>query len=144
MTRTILVGTDCSDCGNRAIDYAAERAKATDSRLIVAYVIEWSPYTFNTPTENEQRHKRREEEIDRAHREIIDPLVQRLRAEGVNAEGVIRHGHIAESLSEIAQDFDAEAIFIGRKGTSRFKKMLFGSVAATLVQVADRPVTVVP
>ena len=45
---------------------------------MVAYVIEWSPYSFNTPEENEKRHKRREEEIERAQSQVLDPLVASL------------------------------------------------------------------
>ena len=66
MADTMLVGVDGSESSRRAVDFAATRAKAGDARLIVAHVIEWSPYTFNTPEENEIRHRRREEEIARA------------------------------------------------------------------------------
>ena len=61
-----LVGVDDSDCSRRALDFASRRARAMGARLVVVYVIEWSPYSFNTPEENEQRHKRREEEIEQA------------------------------------------------------------------------------
>ena len=65
MSTISAVGTDCSNCSNRALDYAADRARATNSRLIVAHVIEWSQFSWNTPEENATRHKRREEELAR-------------------------------------------------------------------------------
>ncbi len=37
-----------------------------------------------------------------------------------------------------------DARLVGRQGSSRLRAHLFGSVASTLVQIADRPVTVVP
>lgn len=144
MTDTMLVGVDGSESGRRAADFAAARARAAGARLVVAFVIEWSPYTFNTPEENEQRHKRREEEIERATSHVLDPLVDELRASGLEVEGVVRHGHPAEVLSGLAQEHGAEQIFIGRRGTSRIAALLFGSVAGTLVQVSPVPVTVVP
>jgi nucleotide-binding universal stress UspA family protein len=107
-------------------------------------VIEWSQFSFNTPMENELRHKRREDELERAHVEIVDPVVQDLRGMGIDAHGLIRHGHIAQTISELANEVGATNIIIGRKGTSKIKTHLFGSVPSMLVQIADQPVTVVP
>ena len=144
MTDTLLVGVDGSDGGVRAADFAARRAKDGNARLIVAYVIEWSPYSFNTPEENEQRHKRREEEISRAESEILKPLVESLTKDGIKAEGMVRHGHAAEVLSALATENKASQIFIGRRGLSKMKALLFGSVAGSLVQISPVPVTVIP
>mgnify|MGYP002063038355 FL=1 len=112
--------------------------------MIVAHVIEWSPFTFNTPQENEERHMRREAELERAHKEIIDPVVDALRERRIMARGVIRHGHAAETLGLIAEEFGVHNIIIGKVGTSRIRAQLFGSVAISMVQVSPRPITVVP
>jgi len=144
MTPVYLVGVDCSNCGGRALAYATERALSNGGKLLVTHVIEWSPYTFSTAEENEQRHKRREEELVRAHESIVDPIVARLREQGVDAEGLVRHGHAAETLDRLARERDVTSLVVGRHGTSRLKAQIFGSVASNLVQIADRPVTVVP
>lgn len=144
MSQCLLVGVDGSACCQRAIDFASDRAKASGARLVVAFVIEWSPYTFNTPEENEVRHKRREEEIERARAQVLDPLIARLKASGIDAEGVIRHGHAAEVLVSLAGEYNAIQIFIGRRGHSKMRALLFGSVAGSLVQISPVPVTVVP
>ena len=144
MSKVLLVGVDCSNCSNRALEYAADRAEMSKAQLIVVHVIDWSPFSFNTPQENEERHRRREDELQRAHQEIIDPVVDDLREKGVFARGVIRHGHPAETLNEVAKEFGATNIIIGKTGSSRIKSQLFGSVANTLVQISKVPVTVVP
>jgi nucleotide-binding universal stress UspA family protein len=144
MSQVLLVGTDCSKCSNRALDYAKEWAKNANLRLYVAHVIEWSPFSFSTPQELEQRHKRREDELERAHALVVDPIIDALKAEGIDAHGVIRHGHPAETLNELANELGATNIIIGRRGQSAIKAKLFGSATSTLVQIADRPVTVVP
>lgn len=144
MSKVLLVGVDCSGCSDRALIYAAKRAEQSKLQLIVAHVIEWSPFSFNTPQENEVRHKRREDELERAHNEIVDPVVSDLRKQGLYARGVIRHGHPAETLNDLAQEFGATNIIIGKTGSSRIKTQLFGSVANTLVQISELPVTVVP
>ncbi len=144
MSLIFLVGVDCSSCANRALEYAADRAAVNNAKLLVAHVIEWSQFSFSTPQENEERHKRREEEIQRAQSEIIDPIIEQLSEKNINVEGVVRHGHVAETLLAIARKSEATNIMIGRKGSSRLEARLFGSVASTLIQIADRPVTVVP
>ena len=144
MSRVLLVGVDCSACSSRALKYAGDRAEASKIQLIIVHVIEWSQFSFSTAQENDIRHKRREDELDRAHKEIVDPIVSELREKGVFARGVIRHGHPAETLCSVAEEFGATNIIIGKTGSSKIKAQIFGSVANTLVQISKLPVTVVP
>lgn len=144
MGAAIMVGVDCSECGERAVKFAADLARVTGSRLYVAHVIEWSPYSFSTVQENAERHKRREEEIHRAHKEIIDPIVARLKSEGLEVEGLVHHGHVADTLNALADSNDVMNIIVGRQGASKLKAHVFGSVGSRLVQSADCAVTVVP
>ena len=144
MSKVLLVGIDCSDCAERALEYAADWAAAIGCELVVAHVIQWSPFSFTTPQENEERHARREAELDRAHGEVIDPVVKRLRDRGLNVRGVIRHGHPAETLCDVAEEIGATHIVVGKTGSSRIRAQLFGSVSHSLVQISKQPVTVVP
>jgi nucleotide-binding universal stress UspA family protein len=144
MSLVFLVGVDCSDCGTRALEYATERVKLQDAKLLVAHVIEWSPFQFSTVQENAERHKRREEEIERARSEVVEPIVRSLREQGIDAEGLVRHGHVANTLNDLAHEHDVTNIVLGRMGASSLRQHLFGTVSSTLVQIADVPVTVVP
>jgi len=144
MNSVLLVAVDGSECGERAVEYAAERARKSGAKLYVAYIIEWSPFTFSTALENAERHKRREEEIQRAHSEVVDPVVDRLKSEGLDAEGIVRHGHVADTLNALAKSKGAVNIVLGRQGTSKLKSHVFGSVGSRLVQSAECAVTVVP
>ena len=67
MTATLVVGLDGQGSGDRALAYAKRMAGLIGKcELLIVYVIEWSPYSFQTAEENAQRHKRREEEITTA------------------------------------------------------------------------------
>jgi nucleotide-binding universal stress UspA family protein len=144
MSSVLMVGVDCSECGERAIEYAAGQAINSKAKLFIAHVIEWSPFTFSTVEENAERHKRREEEIQRAHSEIIDPIIERLKSEGLDVSGLVRHGHVADTLNRLAKENDVANIILGRNGKSKLKKQVFGSVGSHLVQAAECAVTVVP
>lgn len=144
MSECFLVGIDNSDCSLRAFNFACERAKSAGAKLVVVYVIEWSPYTFNTPEENEERHKRREEEIARANESVLGPALKQLNDLGIDGDGIVRHGNVAEVLNGLATECGADQIIIGRIGESGLKSLLFGSVTTKLVQLSNVPVTVVP
>jgi len=126
------------------VGFAAGLARTTNARLYVAHVIEWSPYSFSTVQENAERHKRREEEIHRAHNDIVDPIVARLKSEGLDVEGLVHHGHVADTLNALANSNGVANLVVGRQGMSKLKAHVFGSVGSRLVQSAECAVTVVP
>lgn len=144
MSRKIVVGFDGSDASRRALDFAITRAQAQGDSIVIAHVLEWSPYSFLSPTELEERHRRRKEELQRAETAILAPELKRVQSAGVPVATAMRYGHIAETLCRIANDEGAALIFIGRMGESGIAARLFGSVAATLAQVSPVPVTIVP
>ena len=144
MSSTIVVGYDGSDSSKRAVDFAVKTAQAQGLALVVAHVLEWSPYSFLTPEEIEERHQRRGEELDRAETALIAPLMQSLSTSGIETRTVMKYGHIAEVLLKIARSEAASHIVIGRTGHSGLETRLFGSVAGSLAQAAPAPVTIVP
>ncbi len=144
MTTKLVVGLDGEDTGKRALAFAEDLAKRTDNcEIIAVYVIEWSPFTFQTAEENAQRHKRREEEIQIATTRVIEPAVESLKADGFQAHGIVRHGDVAEVLNAISKENGASQIVVGRSSAGGFTKRFFGSAAQNLVMHADVPVTVV-
>ncbi len=144
MSESFLVGIDNSHCSRRALDFACRRAKSAGANLVVVYVIEWSPYTFNTPDENEERHKRREEEVARANQSVLVPALKRVKEAGIEVNGLVRHGNVGDVLNDLATEFQADQIVVGRIGESGLKSLLFGSVTTKLIQLSNAPVTVVP
>ncbi len=144
MTTTLVVGLDGEGSGDRALAYAKRMASLIgDCSLLIVYVIEWSPYTFQTPEENEMRHKRREEEIATALERVVDPAVAALTKAGVKAKGMVRHGHVADTLNAISVEVGADQIIVSRSSADGIVKRIFGSSTANLVMSADVPVTVV-
>lgn len=144
MTTKIVIGLDGTETGERAIAFAKDLAGQIEScELLVVYVIEWSPFTFQTPEENALRHKRREEEVDLANSRIIAPAVEALTTAGFSAKGIVRHGDVAETLNKITVENGGKQIIVGRASADGFKKRLFGSSTQSLVMHADVPVTVV-
>jgi nucleotide-binding universal stress UspA family protein len=144
MTDKILIGIDGSPDSRRAVEYGIAQAKSIQAQVVLAFVIEWSQYSFNTPEENEQRHKRREEEIQTAHERVLGPMLDSLASEGLTITGIVRHGQVADVLLRIAKEQGAQKIVVGRIGQRDIKSLIFGSVVSKLIQLTHIPVTVVP
>lgn len=142
-SEVIIVGYGDSPSCKRALDFAVSTAKHSGGEIHLAYVIEWSPYSFLTPEQLDERHKQRELEMKSAQN-ALDPIVEQTCAEGVTCTAEIKYGHIAESLLAIAKAKNAKQIVVGRTKGSHLSTRLFGSVPTALVQVAKIPVTVVP
>lgn len=125
------------------VDLAASHARREGARLHLVHVLEWSPYSFLTPQELEERHARRKKELARAEAAVMAPLLADLRASGVEAEGEILYGSTVDLILQVAREQDAALIFVGR-GETTLGARVFGSVSIGLAQAAPAPTVIVP
>jgi len=123
MNKSILLAVDGSTGGSKALKHVINTCDSKSVEVVLAYVIEWSPYSFNTPEENAERHQRREGEISRAKEGVVTPAEESLKAKGFNVNAVVRHGAPAETIINIAHEFKVSEITIGRRGQSGIKTL---------------------
>ena len=114
-----------------------------DCELLLVYVVEWAPFTFQTAEENAQRHKRREEEISLAMERVVSPAVDKMKTANVSARGIVKHGDVAGTLNRTAEQESAAQIVVARSSESGIAQRVFGSSTSHLVMGANVPVTVV-
>jgi nucleotide-binding universal stress UspA family protein len=145
MSATIIVGMDGSEAGNRALSYAKRLATliGSECELQIVCVVEWSPYTFQTPEENSLRKKQKQVETQNAQERVIDPALASLQEAGIKASGTVKFGKAAAILNNIAVENNAEQIVVARSTEQGLSARVFGSVTANLVMSANVPVTVV-
>jgi nucleotide-binding universal stress UspA family protein len=134
----IVVGYDGSDCARAALNTAIEVAAAYEEKLIAAFGYEVNVLGGNVP------------EYARALREVATKRLQEAQAivaeaaPEVELEAVIVERAPAEGLAELAKERDARVIVVGTRGEGPFRAALIGSTPHKLLQLADRPVLVVP
>lgn len=141
---TFIVGFDSDEDGHRVLDYAIDRAKRDGARLVIVHVLEWSPYSFLTPEEIEERHARRKTELDRAREVLLDPAVARAKDAGVEAESELQYGSPTRILAKAAEEHGAAMVFVGRTGSDSIGARIFGSVPLGLAQICTVPLVLVP
>ncbi len=144
MSAMYIVAYDGSDSARRAADFAAAQAKLAGADLHMVYILEWSPYSFLTPNELEERHRRRQEELDRANSHVLEPISKQLRADGHTVTGEVQYGSPPKLLNQIATEKQASMIFAARSGDDSLASRMLGNVSSSLVQLAEVPVTIVP
>ena len=142
----ILVATDGSEGANRAVDYAAGQAKDDGAELLIVNIIGgyglpdgvWMAFTNDQSALLKELLATQSAEILTAARE---------RARKAGAGTVLlksRTGEVAQAIIETAQERQADAIVVGKRGAGGFASALLGSVAQKLVVLSPVPLTVVP
>lgn len=144
MANLILVGLDGSEASKRALDFAIELAAPPGKALHLVHVVDWSPFVIETFEENEYRGAIRKSQVEKAEREILGPAAARAEAAGVTCRTEVVFGGPADEVVELARKHGAESIVLGRTGTSALERLMFGSKANKIIQLADVPITIVP
>jgi nucleotide-binding universal stress UspA family protein len=137
-----LVATDGSKEGKHAVEYAAKQAAAFDATLEIVHVV-----TPETEIEDgEIIFEGRKKATDSGRRRLENAV--ELAADSVSnatleTETHLLTGRPTKAISERANSTEVDALFVGHRGLSAKREEVVGSVAKSLVDKADVPVTVV-
>ena len=137
----ILVPLDFSRHADSILEWAAHLAKEHGSRLILLHA-------YHLPVEFQQLEGAYlpqdfwasvKAEAEQNLRRYVEPL----RAQGIDADIIVREGYPATVIEQEAIDQRADLIVIGTRGLSGLKHLLLGSIAERVVQKAPCPVLTV-
>ena len=132
MGRMILVPTDGSPCARRAEEFALQEAKEFEAGVTFLHVI-YSPSTL-VPTPD----------ISEEDDEVLQQALAAAEEAGVFAKAILVRGvHPVEAIATEAEE-GYERIVMGRQGGGMLRRLLLGSTAAGVIQLAKIPVLVVP
>jgi nucleotide-binding universal stress UspA family protein len=146
MTGLIIIGYDGSNEAGHAIDAAATVLRATDA--VVANV--WRPAEVPMTTMRLATTPPPEdvgEDLETAARQVAEEGVERASNAGLVARPEMRVGasaDIGRVLNELADEYEADLIVVGRRDVSRVEEIVLGSVSKDTVRRSHRPVLVVP
>lgn len=150
MTRLIIIGYDGSQDAQRAIAAAGRTVAAEAAVIVTAWHLPIAPAMAPVPPTAIPRAASLEEEqeLERRGRETAEEGTSRARAVGLDAEPCLQRaggtGDIATVLFDVAEDRDADLVVVGRRGMSRLKSVVLGSVSDAAVRNGRRPVLIVP
>ena len=141
--KRILVATDGSDGGNRALDAAVELAGSTNAALTIATI------GGNVTGADLRKLADRGGDLSKSLQAQADKV---LKQAAVRATRLGRRpaalrcewGDPAEAILDLARREKADAIVLGRRGRGRLSRLLMGSVSQKVASLSPCIVVVVP
>jgi len=135
----ILVAIDGSDASMDAADYAISISKEYNAELTALYVIRADVDLFGVHTNSEYTITMKNE-----GEKYLDKVKLKGNEKNIQIKPqIIASINIAGGIVDFAEENNIDLIVIGTRGSTGFKKLLLGSVAADTITYAHCPVMVV-
>jgi nucleotide-binding universal stress UspA family protein len=135
--RKILVAVDFEPASSGALDLGSGLALEYEAELVIAHSVELLIPSYPMALMPEVN------DIERAAKEGLDHIVERVQAVWPRVSGALLWGSAAEQVIRYADDEHVDLLIVGthrRKGPSRW---LLGSVAEQVTRAAHVPVLTV-
>ncbi len=140
MIKTIFVPTDFSDNAEKALKYALEIARKAQAELVVfnSYEVPYSTSGMIVSVTDVLK-----EDAQRG----IDDTLEKIKSWGYNdvtVRGYIKAGGAISTVTDEAQNQNADLIVMGTKGASGIQEVLIGSNTQGVIQNSEIPVLAIP
>ncbi|ELY66505.1 universal stress protein [Natronococcus jeotgali] len=139
----LLLPTDMSAGIDNAINHAIDAARRYDAELHVLYVVDADAYSSYPGDEYVHEFEGLESALEQAGRDAVAGIADQAEEAGVETTEVVRHGVPHEEILRYGDEADVGLTVVGSKNRSGEYRRLLGSVAERVVNLSERPVTVV-
>ena len=127
---TILIAYDGKPDTEAALEYATRLAVSFDEPLYILTVV--------------TKDQMDPDDMDPRIREYMEAASMKASSSGADVHSLIEVGKPEDVILEVADNFQCDAIVVGRPDRSRFDRMVMGSVSQNLVEKSFCPVVIVP
>lgn len=143
----LLVGYDASPAARAALEQAAARAGHLRRRLVLVTVVptplQWASFTSMLLPGVDVPAIKEDPSYEHNARRALDEVAAGLRKGGIEVEAVVRLGDSADEILSVADELDADEIFVGYKSYEKSVRYGLGSTTDKIVRYSPRTVTVV-
>lgn len=137
--KKVIVTTDGSADSEKAIDRVIETTKKNGAEVIVVNVAEdYCPIGLTEVDCDTIR-----ELVMKESKGIMSAALEKLKAAGITARGIIEIGSPADTIIEVVKREKADEVIMASHGKHGAKKLVMGSVTARVVEWAPCPVLVI-
>ncbi|MCU0570691.1 MAG: universal stress protein [Oculatellaceae cyanobacterium Prado106] len=144
MFHKILVAMDYSDRSRKALEQAIQLAKCTSAEVMLLHV--HSPAEPDFPShsypstdigfidsalyvEVMQRYAQQWQQFEQKHSQILRSFAHEAETPNVRVNCTQLYGDIGRSICQMAEDWQADLILMGRRGRTGLKEAVLGSVS---------------
>jgi len=144
MYKKILVPLDGSKRAEAILPHVEEIARNFDAQVLFLQIIETkygyaSLDGFVSVSVEEAAREMRMQQAE----QYLDRLVAKFREKGITAEASIKFSSIAHTILEVAEQEAVDLIALASHGHTGLARVFYGSVAASLIHLVDRPLLIV-
>ncbi len=146
VARPILVAIDFSPCSAEALLWAARAARCSDARLVALHVVhdpESAPGYYQRAKKRKKHLQRIETAAESMMSEFLHHLCKKHPKLLADLEAHLVIGLPVSRVLEVAERLDARQIVVGSQGRTGLDRLLLGSKALRIAQLAPIPVTIV-
>ncbi len=141
--RKILVPTDFSSLADNALSYAIEIGGNFSAELLLYHVYTFHrnvDYNWDFPKDQQPFEKNIQKQMNSSKAKFE----QKINQKGLVVHTKIKEDQIFALFERVVNEEGIDLIIMGSKGASGLKKIIFGSVAATALEMAKVPLLVIP
>ncbi|MFN3979506.1 MAG: universal stress protein [Caldilinea sp.] len=143
MYKTILVPLDGSQRAETILPHAASLAAKYEAKLVLLQVVEpivamVTPYDM-VPYVDKNAAERTMQEV----KSYLAAKEGELRGMGINVKSVVESGPVVSVILDVAEREQANLIAMASHGRTGLSRVFYGSVAAGILQKADRPLLLI-
>ena len=141
--KTILAAIDFSSVSSAIVAEAAALAHALGGKVVLVTVLVEPIYVkeYAPPQKSLEKITVAQE---RAVRDHLAAIQQRLHSEFIPAEILVRRGNAARHILKEAERHDTAYIVIGSHGHTAFFELVLGSTTQAVLKHARQPVVIIP
>jgi nucleotide-binding universal stress UspA family protein len=150
MIKNVLVTTDFSEIGNRAVKYAFKLISGTDAKIYVCNINEVPKIPSPLYAHYRPEHIMTKEEIGKLHRKTKEKLSGLINdipeAKNMNAESIVVETplHIHEEIVRLANHLKVDLIIMATHGVSGITNLITGSTTKEVIRSSNLPILVIP
>ena len=136
----ILLAIDDSKHSEDAVQGLAHFFKPEGTQVRIVQILPLP--VLSAPPQMSREYAPELEDLARDARALVDKYSQQLRGEGFQVDSVVERGDVCESIIDYAAGWHADLILVGSGGHKGLGRLLFGSVANSVVRQAPCSVLV--
>lgn len=139
----ILIPVDGSECSMRAIDFVVRKMRPScGERLDIKLLTVHPPIPYPRAVAV-IGHEKAQEYYEEEGNAALQPARARLDRDKIPYQAQIRVGEPGETIARYASEVGVDQIVMGTHGRGSVGRLLMGSVATKVVQLAEVPVLLV-
>jgi nucleotide-binding universal stress UspA family protein len=146
MYKTILVPLDGSKRAEMILPHVEELARHYNSKVVFLQVVEYFPLIMGdeeASRANWELHRKAQDTLNSEAKSYLASLQGEFREKGIQAVARVVHGPVVREIMNAAEREKANLIAIASHGRSGLTRVFYGSVAASILHRADRPLLLI-